>query len=104
MAKVKRAADRFGVIKEVFATRDLEKYQQESRETEAAMSRVRTDSLREIEDSLHLDEYRYPDRHSGYAVHERNRRPRSRSEEVQRHKQADESLRRRVESSAKASS
>ncbi len=95
---LKSMARPFSVIAEIFEGRDLDRQREIDERAATAMKQVDKEPLRSIEERLQIDEYTYPSHHSGFAVHERNRRPRSRSEELERYERAERSLEKRLES------
>lgn len=98
MNRIKGAFRRISVIGEIFEGRDPERHREMNERAQMAMQRVESEPIRQVEDSLRIDQYAYPTGHSGYATHERNRRPVSRSEELERQREAEESLQKRLES------
>ena len=79
-------------VPQLLERRDRDAKRQQQERLRSIISRIRTTPVREIEDELGIDRYKYPRGHRGYSIHPRNHRPTSRSEERDQYEESERKL------------
>ena len=86
------------IAPDLFRSRNPEARRRTYEAARQAENSVLTTPIREVENSIGINEYAYPRVDNGYSTHSRYRRPKSRSDELQQFASAEKSIEKRLAS------